>query len=77
MKKSPSDIHSGHRKRMQEKFLKTSGDGFCQHELLEMLLFYSIPRKNTNEIAHAILDRYGSLYELIKNQVNRIAHSIL
>lgn len=51
--------HNGHRKRMREKWKK--GSYFEKHELLEMILFYSIPRANTNEIAHELLDRFGSL----------------
>ncbi|MBR2381866.1 MAG: hypothetical protein IKA84_05190 [Clostridia bacterium] len=35
--------------------------GFSEHELLELLLFYSIPRANTNEIAHSLIERFGSL----------------
>ncbi len=55
------NLHAGHRERMREKFIK----GGCratmpEHELLEMLLFYAIPRKNTNEIAHRLLREFGS-----------------
>ena len=52
--------HDGHRNRLRTRFLK-SPDSFEDHELLELILFYSIPRKNTNEIAHKLLARFGSL----------------
>ena len=52
-------MHSGHRKRMREKMLE-EGE-FPSHELLEMLLAYAIPRKNTNELAHRLLMRFGTL----------------
>ncbi len=52
-------MHEGHRKRMREKLL--SGGKIPPHELLELLLTYSIPRKNTNDIAHRLLERFGSL----------------
>ena len=40
----------------------TSGlDGFADHEALELLLYYAIPRQDTNPIAHALMERYGSL----------------
>lgn len=54
--------HSGHRERVRQKFL-TGGitEATSQHEILEMLLFYSVPRKNTNEMAHQLIDRFGSL----------------
>ncbi|MCQ2431801.1 MAG: hypothetical protein MJ175_04270 [Clostridia bacterium] len=54
-------LHEGHRKNMRERFLKSGGFGFQDHELLEMLLFYSIPRVNTNEIAHRLLKEFGSV----------------
>lgn len=54
--------HSGHRERMRQKFLKQGSlENFEEHEILELLLFYAIPRKNTNDIAHALIDRFGSL----------------
>ena len=53
-------VHDGHRERLRNKFLEAK-DSFEDHELLELLLFYSIPRANTNEIAHDLLDRFGSL----------------
>lgn len=56
-----SGIHDGHRNRMREKFRKNGFDGMYSHEILEMLLFYSIPRRNTNKIAHDLIDRFGSL----------------
>ena len=54
------NIHAGHRERMINKFLK-SPIAFSDHELLEILLFYSIPRKNTNDIAHRLLRAFGTL----------------
>lgn len=54
-------MHEGHRERMKEKFLAAGLDGFQPHEVLELLLFYAIPRKDTNEIAHCLIDTFGSL----------------
>lgn len=53
------NLHSKHRKRMKKRFIETNSDGFSDHELLEMLLFYIIPRKNTNDIAHRLLNLFG------------------
>lgn len=53
--------HGGHRNRLRERFVKDGLDGFEEHNILEMLLFYTIPQRDTNEIAHALLDRFGSL----------------
>lgn len=52
-------MHEGHRKRMLQR-LRTA-DALQDHELLEILLFYAIPRKNTNPIAHELLSSFGSL----------------
>ncbi len=46
---------------MRQRFLTSGLDAFEDHEILEMLLFYAIPRKNTNLIAHQLIDDYGSL----------------
>ncbi len=52
-------MHSGHRKRFKTKFRK--GTHFEDHELLELALYYAIPRCDTNEIAHRLIRRFGSL----------------
>lgn len=50
--------HAGHRKRMITRLAEGT---LCDHEYLEMLLFYAIPRRNTNDIAHRLLARFGDL----------------
>ena len=55
------NIHAGHREKMRNKFLAGGLDAFADHEALELLLYYAIPRKDTNPIAHALMERYGSL----------------
>ena len=55
------NVHKDHRKRMREKFMQDGLESFQPHEVLEMLLFYSYRQRNTNEIAHRLLDRFGSL----------------
>lgn len=54
-------IHDGHREKMRQRFLRGGLDAFADHEALELLLYYAIPRKDTNPIAHALMERYGSL----------------
>lgn len=56
-----SDIHDGHRERVRERFLSEGLDGFQDHNILEMLLFFGIPRRDTNEIAHNLINAFGSL----------------
>ena len=53
-------IHDGHRQRSKEEFLARP-DSFPDHKLLEILLFYSVPQKDTNPLSHALLQRFGSL----------------
>lgn len=54
-------VHDGHREKMRRRFLETGTDSFAEHEVLELLLFYAIPRRDTNELAHQLIDHYGSL----------------
>ncbi len=62
-------MHSGHRERMKKRFWR---DTLEDHELLELLLFYAIPRVNTNEIAHALLARFGSLSGVLNAGVKEL-----
>lgn len=64
--KSDANVHDGHRERMRKRFRETgSFEGFSEHEILEMLLFYTHPRRNTNEIAHELIDRFGNIAGVI------------
>ena len=54
-------IHDGHRERLTERYLTFGLDALEEHEVLEMLLFYVIHRKDTNPIAHDLIRRFGSL----------------
>ncbi|MFI3227822.1 MAG: DNA repair protein RadC [Clostridia bacterium] len=54
-------VHQGHRNRVKEKFLENGFRGMHPHEKLEFLLFFSIPRGDTNPIAHNLLERFGNI----------------
>ena len=54
-------IHDGHREKMRKRFLGGGLEHFADHEALELLLFYAIPRRDVNPIAHELMNRYGSL----------------
>lgn len=56
-----NSLHYKHRMRMKECFRKFGFDGFMPHNILELLLFYVIPRKDTNETAHMLLNEFGSI----------------
>lgn len=55
-----ASMHDGHRERLKQRFRETGLDGFHEINVLELVLFYAIPRKDTNPIAHRLLDRFGS-----------------
>ena len=54
------NLHAGHRKRSLEKFL-AHPESFCEHEILEIILFFALPRVDTNPIAHRLIKTFGSL----------------
>lgn len=62
-------IHDGHREKMRERFLKGGLESFADHEALELLLYYAIPRRDTNPAAHALMERYGSLSAVLNAPV--------
>ena len=59
-------IHTGHRQRMKERFLSEGLDHFTDIQVLELILFYCIPQKDTNPIAHALLNHFGSLSQVLE-----------
>lgn len=57
--------HDGHRNRLRQRFVQEGLDHFNEINVLELLLFYCIPRKDTNEIAHRLLERFGGLENVL------------
>ena len=62
-------LHADHRKRLKDRFRKEGLDSFTQFQVLELLLFYVIPRRDTNEIAHRLINRFGSLSMVLEAPV--------
>ena len=62
-------MHEGHRNRLYEKLKK---DALEDHEWLEALLFNALPRRNTNDLAHALIKRFGSSYEVVNASVEEL-----
>ena len=58
-------IHAGHRNRLREKVRKFGLKSLSEHEVIELILNYAIPRKNTNPLAHALINEFGSLSKVI------------
>lgn len=65
-------IHEGHRERLKESFVKGGLDSMSDFNVLELLLFYSVPRKDTNPIAHALLDHFGSLDVVLEAPIDEL-----
>lgn len=66
-------VHDGHRERVKREFLKNGfNENTPPHKILEMLLFYSIPRKDTNEIAHDLINRFGSVAGVIDAPIEEL-----
>ncbi len=61
MASSNSSVHDGHRKTVKKKFIENGLDVFQPHEALELYLYYAIPRKDTNPLAHKLLDRFMTI----------------
>ena len=54
-------VHEGHRARRKKQFREHGLDAFADHEVLELLLYYAVPRQDTNPIAHQLMEKFGSL----------------
>ena len=66
VKTEKSNIHNGHRKKVKERYYANGLKGMPPHNILEMLLFFGIPYKDTNPIAHDLIDRFGSLSAVLE-----------
>ena len=65
-------LHKNHRKRLKERFRKDGLDSFTEYQVLELLLFYVIPRRDTNEIAHYLIERFGSLSMVLEAPIEEL-----
>lgn len=68
--------HEGHRDRMKKRFLRHGLSNFDDHNVLELLLFYAVPRQDTNELAHRLLKAFGSLdrvFEALPEELMRVS----
>ena len=66
------NIHSGHRSRVKKRFCEAGLDSFADHNALELMLFYSVPRKDTNELAHRLIDSFGSFHAVLEASKERL-----
>jgi DNA repair protein RadC len=67
-----SNPHEGHRERLKRRFAEEGLEKFAPHEVLELLLFYSNPRSDTNPIAHELIDTFGSLSRVFEAGIQEL-----
>jgi len=72
-KSTDKKLHEGHRQRVRARVLTEGLDAFEDHQVLELILFYCIPMKDTNEIAHTMIKEFGSIASLFEAQPEDIA----
>ena len=66
------NIHAGHRERLKTKYLEHGLDSFTDIEAIELLLFYAIPRRSTNELAHTLLNRFKSFRGVLEAEQSEL-----
>ena len=65
-------IHKGHRERLKQRFREQGLDNFTDIQVLELLLFYAIPQRDTNPLAHSLLDCFGSLSRVLEAEYEEL-----
>lgn len=71
-RRSGSGCHEGRREMIRRRFVTCGLDAFAPHEILEFLLYYAIPRRDTNPLAHQLMDYYGTLYNVLSAPVSEL-----
>lgn len=64
--------HAGHRDRLRNRFAKAGAEGLHDYELLELILFRAIPRRDVKPVAKGLIARFGSFAEVLSAPVERL-----
>ena len=72
MPDKPKHRHAGHRERVKQEFLARGAEGWPDHRVLELLLFYAIPQGDVNGLAHDLVERFGSLAGVLDASVDEL-----
>jgi DNA repair protein RadC len=62
---APEPHHAGHRQRLRQRFSKGGADALPDYELLELVLFRALPRRDTKALAKRLIARFGSFAEVL------------
>ena len=65
-------LHDGHRQRCKRRYLAAGAEGMDDHQLLELLLFFAIPRQDTNETAHRLVRQFGSMQGVLRASADEL-----
>lgn len=69
--KKATNVHSGHRERLREQFF-FHGESMREHQILELMLSYVIPQKDTNPIAHELINKFGSISQVVDSPIEEL-----
>ncbi len=66
------NLHKGHRQKVRDQYLENGLKGMADHNVLEFLLFFGIPQKDTNELAHRLLQQFGSFADVLRADASEL-----
>ena len=64
--------HTGHRKRLRQQALTNGIDSMHEHQVLELMLSYLLPQKDTNPIAHNLIEKFGGFSNVFEAEINSL-----
>jgi len=67
-----TDTHGGHRTRLRQRVREAGLDGLAPHEVIEYLLCHAVPRQDVNELAHRLIERFGSVGEVLRGEAPQL-----
>lgn len=71
-KEKASNIHQGHRSRLKSQFLQNGLEGLTDIQKIELMLFFAIPQKDTNPLAHNLINHFGSLKKVLDAEYSEL-----
>lgn len=72
MAEQENNIHKGHRQKVKKRYIEAGFEGMADHNVLELLLFFGIPYKDTNPIAHELMETFGNFSGVLKASISEL-----